>query len=80
MFPCPHCGREIEVKPTADVSWWQYDPGRGTSLGCGTLIIIAIIVAMFSRGGADDIRELRRDIQSLEKKIDQLEVKPVAVD
>lgn len=78
MLTCPHCGKEIEVKQTTDVSWWQYDPGRGTSLGCGTLIIIAIIVAMFSRGGADDIRELRKDIQSLEKKIDLIQLKPVA--
>lgn len=75
MFPCPHCGKTIDVGPPAKVPWGQYDPS-----GCGTLILIAIIVAMFSRGGADDIRELRKDIQSLEQKIDRLEVKPVAVD
>ena len=52
------------------------------SLGCGTLILIAIIVAMFSRGGdeTDAIRDLRKDIQSLEQKIDRMEVKPGAVD
>jgi hypothetical protein len=80
MFPCPHCGKTIDVGPPAKVPWWQYDPGGGASLGCGTLILIAIIVAMFSRGGADDIRDLRKDIQSLEQKIDRMEVKPVAVD
>lgn len=79
MFPCPHCGKTIEVGPPAKVSWWQYDPGKGTSLGCGTLIIIAIIVAAFSQGGADEIRELRKEIQSLEKKIDVIQAKPVAV-
>ena len=80
MFPCPHCGKTIDVGPTAKVPWWQYDPGGGASLGCGTLILIAIIVAMFSQGGDDDIRDLRRDIQSLEQKIDRMEVKPVVVD
>jgi hypothetical protein len=80
MFPCPHCGKPIEVGPPANVPWWQYTPGGNASLGCGTLILIAIIVAMFSRGGADEIRDLRKDIQSLEKKIDQLEAKPVVAD
>ena len=80
MFPCPHCGKPIDVGPPAKVAWWQYDTGgaRG-SLGCGTLILIAIIVAMFSRGGdeATEIRSLRNDIKSLEQKIDRLELKPV---
>ena len=81
MFPCPHCGKTIEVGPPAKVSWWQYDPGGArVSLGCGTLILIAIIVAMFSRGGdeTDAIRALRKDIQALEEKIDNIEVKPAA--
>ena len=83
MFPCPHCGKTIDVGPPAKVSWWQYDPGGArVSLGCGTLILIAIIVAMFSRGGdeTDAIRALQKDIQSLEQKIDRMEVKPGAVD
>ena len=81
MFPCPHCGKTIDVGPPAKVSWWKYDAGGArVSLGCGTLILIAIIVAMFSRGGdeTDAIRALRKDIQALEQKIDRLEVKPVA--
>ena len=81
MFPCPHCGKAIDVGPPAKVSWWKYDPGGArVSLGCGTLILIAIIVAMFSRGGdeTDAIRALRKDIQTLEQKIDRIEVKLVA--
>ena len=79
MFPCPHCGKTIDVGPPPNVPWWQYDPG-GTraSLGCGTLILIAIIVAMFS-GGRDEaraIRALQTDIKALEQKIDRLEAKP----
>ncbi len=80
MFPCPNCGKPIEVGPPPDVPWWRYDPG-GTrvSLGCGTLILIAIIVAMFSRGGDDsrEIRELQREIQTLERKIDAMKERMV---
>ncbi len=75
MFPCPHCGKPIAVEPQAKIPWWQDEPGGARGLGCGTLIIIAIIVAIFSRGGADDISELRKEIQSLQQKIDRIEVK-----
>lgn len=81
MFPCPHCGKTIDVGPPAKIPWWQYDiGGPRASLGCGTLILIAIIVAMFSRSGSDDIvRALRKDLQLLEQKIDRIEVKPNAI-
>ncbi len=42
-------------------------------LGCGTLIIIALIVAMFS-GGDDRLRQSRK-IDELSSKIDQLDAK-----
>jgi hypothetical protein len=83
MFPCPHCGKTIDVGPPPSVSWWQYDPGgTRTSLGCGTLILIAIIVAIFS-GGKDQagaIRALQKDIQALERKIDGMQAKPDAAE
>jgi len=52
--------------------------GARVSLGCGTLIFIAIIVAMFSRSGdeSDAIRALQKEIQTLEQKIDNIGVKP----
>ena len=76
VFSCPHCGKPIEVTPQAKVPWWRYDPG-GTpvSLGCGTLILIAIIVAMFSGNAGSGVRQLRSDIQALERKIDDLQLK-----
>ncbi len=78
MFPCPHCGKPIDVGPPTDAAWWRYERG-GTqaSLGCGTLILIAIIVAMFSRGDDEsaEIRALQRSIQTLEEKIDRLAAK-----
>ena len=78
MFPCPHCGKPIDVGPPANVAWYKYDPGGvRVSLGCGTLILIAIIVAMFSRSGdeSDAIRGLQRELQRLEHKIDSIQMK-----
>lgn len=77
MLPCPHCGKAISIGPPPDVPWYQYDPGRSrVSLGCGTLILIAVIVAMFSRGGdeAQAIRDLQQAIKTLEQKIDDFGV------
>jgi|688.fasta_scaffold138958_5 hypothetical protein len=79
MFRCPHCGKAIEDGEQGNVPWWQYNQGSArVSLGCGTLILIAIIVAIFSRGNDKAIEALRTDIQALERKIDQLQFKPFA--
>jgi cell division protein FtsL len=44
------------------------------NLGCGTLILIALIVAIFSNSGSKDVErgldDLRRDVQELKKSID----------
>ena len=50
-------------------------------LGCGTLILIAIIVALFSGDRSDkklrnEIRELKQTVERLEKKIDALQPPP----
>ena len=42
-------------------------------LGCGTLIIIAIIVMLFS--GGNDSRKLRSQLDDLGRKVDRLEKK-----
>jgi hypothetical protein len=42
-------------------------------LGCGTLIIIAIIVMVFS--GGNDSRKLRRELEELGRKLDRIEAK-----
>ena len=42
-------------------------------LGCGTLIVIAIIVMLFS--GGNDSRKLRNEIDDLSRQIDRLEKK-----
>lgn len=54
MATCPHCGRELGAFGRTGMT-----PVR---LGCGTLVIIAIIVAIFSQAGQDD---LTRDVSGL---------------
>lgn len=73
---CPYCGKTIDLGPSAKVPWWRDSGGPRASLGCGTLILIAIIVALFSRGDNEAIRNLRKDIKALEKKIDKIVVTP----
>ena len=68
MIVCPHCSQEIEVKTPKKVSLWNKPiGGPSASLGCATLIIIAIIVAVFS--GSND-----NDIYTLSQKVDELTV------
>ena len=42
-------------------------------LGCGTLIIIALIVSLFS--GGSDSKKLRNQLDDMNRKIDRLEKK-----
>ena len=76
MFQCPHCHEQFDIAPKAKSPWWKYDPGPSANLGCGTLILIAIIVAIFSnanRGEEDRIlRSLQEDVQAVGKKVDTL--------
>jgi hypothetical protein len=48
--------------------------GQGVSLGCGTLILIALIVLFFSRAGTGDlereVRALRSEIGELKKAVE----------
>ena len=49
------------------------------SLGCGTLILIALIVLLFSNPGIsdleDEVNELRSEIRELNTNIERLESK-----
>ena len=48
--------------------------GQELSLGCGTLILIALIVLMFGRGGTGDlereVRGLRAEVGELKKAVE----------
>jgi outer membrane murein-binding lipoprotein Lpp len=76
LSTCPHCNQEIEPANPAKVPWWKSDLApHGVNLGCGSLILIALIVAVCSGGGglANKMERLDTDVQKLEKKIDKLE-------
>ncbi|HUO83730.1 MAG TPA: hypothetical protein VM534_01325 [Thermoanaerobaculia bacterium] len=60
----------------------EIDRGGGSNkvqLGCGTLILIALIVLIFSGGPSDDVedevRELQEEIEQLQEQVDRLEQK-----
>ena len=51
------------------------DSNQPVSLGCGTLILIALIVLIFSNGNDDrerQIRDLRSDVQALTEEVSKL--------
>jgi hypothetical protein len=75
MPSCPHCGQEIELPGGRTEPWWKPDLAtHGVNLGCGSLALIAIIVA-FCSGGVGVSSKLERldmNVEKLEKKIDEL--------
>jgi len=73
MFLCPHCQKPIEFSPGSMAPWWNRELGNPrASLGCGTLILIGIIVTVCSGGLRSNIDKMRDEIQRLEKKVDAL--------
>ena len=66
MLVCPHCNQEIEFKALEKVSWWNKPiGGPSVSLGCGTLIIMAIIVSIFSNSDSSGVADLSRKVDNL---------------
>ena len=66
MLVCPHCNQEIEFKALKKVSWWNKPiGGPSVSLGCGTLIIMAIIVSIFSNSDSSGVADLSRKVDNL---------------
>ena len=73
MAKCSHCGQEVSL--------WSRDLFTGAcpkcvaggvrpaSLGCGTLILIALIVLIFSRTG---IGQLETEVSRLQMSVEEL--------
>ena len=74
MIICPNCKSEIQVPRTETVRSFQFSNPSNATLGCGTFILIAIVVAIFSGNPSlsADIRRLETEVQQLEGKIDEL--------
>jgi len=70
MATCPHCGQEIEFVQSGKPSVWTRNLTPG--LGCGSLIAIAVIVIIFSRGHSGDIERLNANVRSLDQKVETL--------
>jgi hypothetical protein len=73
MAICPHCGKSSDA-PREKVPWWKYDPGGPTvGLGCGTLVLIGIIVAIFTPRSEDlarEVRDLRSEVGGVKKEVE----------
>lgn len=69
MSMCPHCGGELS--PPSKIPWWKYDAPR-TNLGCGTLLLIGIVVAIFSPRDTSSVERVGQQVQALQEKIDGL--------
>ena len=77
MAKCTQCGK--------DASWLQRDiitgacrecqraGARPATLGCGTLILIAIIVGFVTNSIRNDVSAMHRDISELQATVERLE-------
>ena len=79
MAKCSQCGEEVSVWSrdlfTGACAKCQAGGTRPASLGCGTLILIALIVLFFSRPGLSDLESkvsrLQGSVEELKKASDE---------
>ncbi len=50
-----------------------FDYNNRATLGCGTIILLILIVLFFGNLGTRDIRALQRDVENLEERISGLQ-------
>lgn len=77
MAKCTQCGEYVSPFQkdifTGACRRCQRAGARPASLGCGTLILIAIIVGWVTGSMRTDIREMSRDLSDLEEAVERLE-------
>src|SRR5262245_46495619 len=69
----PNLLESVEQARTREAAMSEQPALGGVQLGCGTLVIVALIVVFFS--GGRDARELRTPFDDVSRKIDRLEKK-----
>jgi hypothetical protein len=77
MAKCTQCGKDVSVFQrdfiTGACRECRRAGARPASLGCGTLILIAIIVGFVTESIRRDVSEMNRDIAALAAAIERLE-------
>lgn len=77
MAKCPQCGKDTSILErdlvTGACRECQKVGARPATLGCGTLIIIALVVALVTNSMRNNVAETRREISQLQAAIERLE-------
>ena len=77
MATCKKCGKEVPRLSldiiTGACEECQKAGARPASLGCGTLIVIAIIIGIVTSGIRSDVSEMERGLSDIESAVERLE-------
>ena len=77
MTKCPQCGKDVSIFErdffTGVCRTCQRVGARPASLGCGTLILIAIVVGLVTNSIRNDVAETKREVSRLQAAVERLE-------
>jgi len=77
MAKCPQCGKGVSIFErdifTGVCRTCQRGGARPASLGCGTLILIAIVVGLVTNSIRNDVAETKREVSRLQAAVERLE-------
>jgi len=77
MAKCPQCGKDVSIFErdifTGVCRTCQRVGARPASLGCGTLILIAIIVGLVTNSIRNDVAQTNRELAQLQAAVERLE-------
>lgn len=77
MAKCTQCGKEVSFLQrdvlTGACRQCERAGARPASLGCGTLILIAIVVGLVTNSIRNDVSAMHRDMSELEAAVERLE-------
>ena len=77
MAKCTQCGKDMSFLQrdvlTGACRQCERAGARPASLGCGTLILIAIVVGLVTNSIRNDVSAMHRDMSELEAAVERLE-------